>query len=98
MAQLTRLFFSDFLSRSADTGAAAAVIQTKYGRLIFETKEEFISFQLDCPHSSARWVHGGHESFVCERCWAVLETGWPDDHPAISRWLNDGGSGSPLDN
>ena len=71
-------------------------IRTGYGRQSFKTKEEFISFQRGCPHPSAGWVHGGsYESFVCERCWAVLEVGWPDHHPAISRWLNEGGSGRP---
>jgi hypothetical protein len=30
-----------------------------------------------------------------ERCWVVLDVGWPDHHPAISRWLNEGGSGRP---
>jgi hypothetical protein len=76
VAQLARLLIRDFLGRASDDGAAAAVIQTKYGRLSFETKEEFISFQRGCFHPSAGWVHGGcHESFVCERCWAVLEVG-----------------------
>ena len=96
VAQLARRLIRDFLGRASDDGAAAAVIQTKYGRLGFETKEEFISFQRGCPHPSARWVHGGsYESLVCERCWAVLEVGWPDHHPEISRWLNEGGSGRP---
>jgi hypothetical protein len=98
VAQLARFLIRDFLVRASDDGAAAAVIRTTYGRLSFETKEEFISFQRGCPHPSATWVHGDcHESYVCERCWAVLETGWPDHHPAISRWLNEGGGGYPLD-
>jgi hypothetical protein len=93
VAQSARLLILDFLGRTSGPGAPAAVIRTRYGRQSFETKEEFISFQRNCPHPSARWVHGGcYESFVCERCWAVLEVGWPDHHPEISRWLNEGGA------
>ena len=93
VAQLARRLLRDFLGRTSGPRPPAAVIRTRYGRQLFKTKEEFISFQRGCPHSSARWVHGEcHESFVCERCWAVLEEGWPDHHPEISRWLNDGGA------
>jgi hypothetical protein len=96
VAQLARLLIRDFLGRTSGPEAPTAVIRTGYGRQSFKTKEEFISFQRGCPHPSAGWVHGGsYESFVCERCWAVLEVGWPDHHPAISRWLNEGGSGRP---
>jgi hypothetical protein len=59
----------------------------------FRTREEFLAFQLDCPHPAAGWVHGRlHDSFVCECCRAVLEDGWPDHHPDISRWVNEGGA------
>ncbi len=96
VAQLARLLIRDFLGRTSGPEAPAAAIRTGYGRQSFKTKEEFISFQRVCPHPSAGWVHGGfYESFVCERCWAVLEVGCPDHHPAISRWLNEGGSGRP---
>jgi hypothetical protein len=68
-AQLARRLIRDFLGRTSGPGTPAAVIRTRYGRLLFETKEEFISFQRGCPHSSARWVHSGcYESFVCEWC------------------------------
>lgn len=93
VAQLARQLICDFLGRTSGPGIPAAVIRTRYGRQLFETKEEFISFQRGCPHPSARWVHGGcHESFVCERSWAVLEVRWPDQHPEISRWLSEGGA------
>jgi hypothetical protein len=93
VAQLAHLLIRNFLGKTSGPDVHAAVIRTRYGRQSFDTKEEFISFQRSCTHPSASWVHSGcYESFVCERCWAVLEVGWPDDHPAISRWLNDGGA------
>jgi hypothetical protein len=93
VAQFARHLIRDFLGSTSGPRTPAAVIRTRYGRQLFETKEEFISFQRGCAHSSASWVHSGcHESFVCERCWAVLEVGWPDHHPEISRWLNEGGA------
>src|SRR3712207_1581864 len=61
--------------------------------VLFEAEEELLSVHRDCPHPSARWAHGRHhDSFVCGRCRAVLEEGWPDHHPEISRWLNEGGA------
>ena len=56
-------------------------------------RQEFPGFRRGCLHPSARWVHGGRrDALVCECCGAVLEEGWPDHHPAISRWLNEGGA------
>jgi hypothetical protein len=52
-----------------------------------------LSFQAGCIHPSSRWVHGPVLDYrVCQRCRAVLEEGWPDHHPEISRWLNEGGA------
>jgi hypothetical protein len=90
---LARLLIRDFLGTPSGRGAPAAVIRTKYGRRLFETQEEFLSFQRGCPHPSARWFPDRcRDRFVCERCWSVLDEGWPDYHPAISRWLNEGGA------
>lgn len=93
LAQLARLIISGFLGRTSSSGELAATIRTRYGRHRFKTTEEFIRFQRDCPHPTAKWTQGGcHEALVCEQCWAVLDAGWPDDHPEISRWLNEGGA------
>jgi hypothetical protein len=61
--------------------------------VFFEVEEEFFRVQRGCPHPSAKWVQGRHHDyFVCDRCRVVLEEGWPDHHPEISRWLNEGGA------
>ena len=61
--------------------------------VLFEVEEESFGVQRRCLHPSAKWVHGRHHDyFVCGRCRAVLEEGWPDHHPEISRWLNEGGA------
>lgn len=94
-AQLARILINEFLGRTSDPRTPAAVIRTRYGRRLFETKEEFIDFQRGCFHRPARWVHGRrHDYLVCDRCWTVLEVGQPDHHPDISRWLSEGGAGA----
>ncbi len=53
-------------------------------------------FQGRCPHPSARWAHGqAFDYLVCDHCRGVLEEGWPDHHPEVSRWLNEGGAVCP---
>src|SRR5687768_5413211 len=82
VAVLARLLIRDFLGRTSGLRSPAVMIRTRYGCRHFDSKEEFISFQRACHHPSAAWVHAGYqESFVCERCWAVLDVGWPDHHP-----------------
>jgi hypothetical protein len=93
VGQLARFLFRDFLGKASGPGAPAVVIRTSYGRQSFKNKEEFISFQRCCAHPSAGWIPtGSYESFVCDRCWAVLDVGWPDYHPEICRWVNEGGA------
>jgi hypothetical protein len=61
--------------------------------VLFDVEEDYFRVQRRCLHPSARWVHGRHHDyFVCGHCRAVLEEGWPDHHPEISRWLNEGGA------
>jgi hypothetical protein len=66
---------------------------TRRGASAARRPSDTLRFQRSCPHPSAKWVCGRSlDYFVCERCRAVLEEGWPDDHPEISRWLNEGGA------
>jgi hypothetical protein len=52
-----------------------------------------LGLQQRCPHPSTRWARGRELDYrVCECCLAVLEKGWPDHHPEISRWMNEGGA------
>lgn len=55
-----------------------------------------LDYQRHCSHPSSRWVHGRSvDRRVCRDCHSVLEEGWPDHHPEVSRWLNEGGAICP---
>ena len=71
----------------------AEPLTTREGASAAVSLSDTFRLQRRCPHPSARWVYGtGLDYRVCERCRAVLEEGWPDHHPEISRWLNEGGA------
>ncbi|MGE3808490.1 MAG: hypothetical protein AB7K24_27820 [Gemmataceae bacterium] len=82
VAQLIRRLICAFLGESSRPDAKPE----------FRADPFCFSTQQSCQHSSVCWQQGKfRDSLVCQLCSAVIEEGWTESHPDISRWLSEGG-------